>query len=316
MKHSFRSLTRLASIAALCATLSHALLEARGQGTGDGGHGSGQQLVAEAAKRIVNEPAIGADLRYRVNAFGHALVGNGAYYQLAAGPEKLLRLDLRMQVGEHQATIQEIRGAGAYWIRRHVPPAPPMLGRVDLKQLHRSLAQATTPGGREVMPQEDWILQGGLARLLAALEQNFRFDPPQADELQFSAADGQSVVSLPIWNMSGVWKPERLAALAGKDAKKGNQLPEQLPDRVELVLGRTDDVLPLFPYRITYWRNGSQATKDIPASQPHELLTLELYNVSQRAIDPREFDYQPGDQEVENLTQSYVQRLSPSSKLR
>jgi hypothetical protein len=220
-----------------------------------------------------------------------------------------------MQIGDQQATIQEIRGPDAYWIRRHVPPAPPTLGRVDLKQLRRSLTEAVPSGGPVVMPQGAWIMQGGLARLLTAIEECFQFDEPRADELQFNSPDGQAVVRLPIWNVSGAWKPQRLTALAGKDAKKADRLPEQLPDRIELVLGRTSDILPLFPYRITYWRDASPATKDSPAAGPHELLTLELYNVSRRAVDPREFDYQPGDQEVENLTRTYIQRLS-GSKLR
>ena len=159
-------------------------------------------------------------------------------------------------------------------------------------------------------------MQGGLARLLITIEECFQFDEPRADELQFNSADGQSVVRLPIWNVSGDWKPQRLAALAGKEAKRADQLPEQLPDRVELVLGRTSDILPLFPYRITYWRNGSQPTKDSPAREPHELLTLELYNVSRRAAEAREFDYQPGDQEVENLTSHYSQRFSGGTRHR
>jgi hypothetical protein len=307
MKHSFRSLTWM--LVAACVALPPCSF-VRGQ------EPSGQQIVAEAARRLVNEPAIAAELRYRVDAFGHVLVGAGTYYQLAAGSEKLLRLDLRMQIGEQQATIQEIRGADAYWIRRHVPPAPPTLGRVDLKQLRRSLSQSPTLAGSGVLPQGDWIMQGGLARLLTAIEQNFEFEQPRADELQFSSADGQSVVRLPIWSVNGVWKAQKLKALTGKDAKQADQLPEQLPDRVELVLGRTEDILPLFPYRITYWKTEIGTTKSAATSEPRELLTLELYNVSRRAIDPREFDYQPGDQEVENLTPSYVQRLTPGNKLR
>lgn len=276
---------------------------------------AGQRLIYDAARRLAVEPAISADLRYRIDAFGHVLVGAGIYYQLAATPDPLVRLDLKMQIGEHQATIQEIRGADAYWIRRHLPPAPQSLSRVDLKQLRRSLANSAAAGGG-VLPQGEWIMHGGLARLLSALATNFQFADPRADELQFTAADGQSVVRLPIWNVAGTWKEPRLAALAGKDARKAHHLPEQFPDRVELVLGRTDDILPLFPYRITYWRDDQQSPQGETGDRPRELLTLELYNVSRRAIDAREFDYQPGDQEVENLTQSYVQRLQPSGKLR
>src|SRR5205823_14958758 len=93
---------------------------------------SGQQLLAEAAKRVASEPAISAELRYRIDAFGHELVGTGSYLQYGAGGDKLVRLDLRMQVGDKPATVQEIRGEESYWIRRDVPPGPPTLGRVDI----------------------------------------------------------------------------------------------------------------------------------------------------------------------------------------
>jgi hypothetical protein len=46
------------------------------------------------------------------------------------------------------------------------------------------------------------------------------------------------------------------------------------------------------------------------------LLTLELFNVSRKPIDAREFQYQPGDQDVKNLTPYYVERLSGETKLR
>ena len=82
---------------------------------------------------------------------------------------------------------------------------------------------------------------------------------------------------------------------------------------------RTDEILPLFPYRITYWRKTSadaKAAKNAAKEAQRELLTLELFNVSRKRIDLREFQYQPGDQDVQNLTPFYVQRYSGESKLR
>ena len=318
MKHRFPSFT-VTGLAGVLLVIALTAVETRGQGTGDRGQGvNGQELVGEAARRIASEPAVSAELRYRIDAFGHALVGTGNYLQFGAGSEKLVRLDLRMQLGDKTATVQEIRGVDTYWIRRDVPPMAPSLGRVDLKQLRKSAASGGPPNAEQVLPQGDWIMLGGLARLLAGLNENFAFDQPRADELQFNAADGQTVVRLPIWQTTGSWKPEKLAALTGSEKGKAGSLPEQLPDRVELVLGRSEDVLPLFPYRITYWRSmpmDAKAAKSA-AAPARELLTLELFNVSRRPIDAREFDYQPGDQDVQNLTQSYVQRLGDERKVR
>src|SRR5205085_1547307 len=113
------------------------------------------------------------------------------------------------------------------WIRRDVPPLPASLGRVDLQKLRKSLAQPAPQPGSDVLPQGDWIMLGGLSRLLAALEQNFAFSTPQADELKFNADDGKAVVRLPIWTLSGQWKPDRLAVLAEREPGKQRTLPEQ-----------------------------------------------------------------------------------------
>jgi hypothetical protein len=315
MKHRFRRLTRAVVAAALMMSALAIEKDASSQEPAV----SGQQLVADAAKRVASEVSISAEMRYRIDVFGHDLVGTGNYLQYGAGPEKLLRLDLRMPVGDKQATVQEIRGEESYWLRRDVPPSPPTLGRVDIQKLRKSLTQGTIAAPGDVLPQGDWIMLGGLARLLSSLDQNFAFAAPRAEELQFNAADGKSVVKLPIWVVQGEWKPERLATIAERPGGKVVALPEQLPDRVELVLGRTEDLLPLFPYRITYWRTplaNAKRAKDVEDAAPRELLTLELFNVSRKRIDLREFQYQPGDQDVKDLTPFYVQRLSGETKLR
>jgi hypothetical protein len=341
MKQSFRSLTLAAVVAVVVVAIlgmetrsqesgvrsqtAHASADSRPPTpdsrppTPDSRPPSGQQLVAEAARRVASEPAIAADLRYRVDAFGQQLVGTGSYLQFGAGAEKLLRLELKMQVGDKPATVQEIRGEETYWVRRDVPPAPPSLGLVDLKQLRRALSPTANPLAPNALPQGDWIMLGGLARLLAALDEHFAFAAPRADELRFNSAEGKEVVRLPVWIVQGKWKPEKLAALVAREPGKVGALPEQLPNRVELVLGRTEDVLPLFPYRITYWRTpsaGGKRGKDAQAAAPRELLALELFNISRKEIDAREFDYQPGDQDVQNLTAYYIQRFSGNTKLR
>ena len=277
---------------------------------------NGQELVAEAARRVFDEAAVAADLRYKIDAFGHELVGTGRYLQLGAGANKLLRLELKMQVAGKPATLQEICGAREYWVRREVPPAKPTLGRVNLTDLRRTLAMRLDEP-RQLMPTDGWIMLGGLPRLLASLEQNFEFGPAEAQSLQFSAGNGK-VERLPIWVLEGGWKKERLTAASGRDANKlkPGELPEQLPDRVRLVLGRTSDVLPLFPYRITYLRLPKPIEADSTAAKaepPRELLTLELFNVHRKGdIDPREFDYSPAGQqlEVQDLTTAYLQRYT------
>ena len=119
-------------------------------------------------------------------------------------------------------------------------------------------------------------------------------------------------------SFSGQWKPERLDR-AWPSASQANRamLPEQLPDRVEFVLGRTEDVLPLFPYRMTYWRtpapHNDKSQEPLVAARAVDAGVVQCLA---KTIDAREFQYQPGDQEVQNLTQFYVQRYSGETKLR
>lgn len=275
----------------------------------------GQQLLAEAVRRLDSETAVSANLRYRVNALGHELLGAGTYLQSGAGPDRLLRLELRMQVGQRPATLQEIRGSEYYWIRRDVPPGPPTLGRVDLVQLRRGLRRPDQSAADDALPRGAWIMLGGLPRLLSALEQNFDFAAPRQEELQIAGNNGERQ-ALPIWVLTGRWKPAQLAALSGRESAGDGNLPEQLPDGVEIVLDRTDQSLPLFPYRISYKKSAPPRTAG-RAAEPSELLSLELFNVHRVGqIDRRQFLYHPGDQEVLDLTTAYIQRGGSALGLR
>jgi hypothetical protein len=272
---------------------------------------SGNQAVADAARNVQNESALSADLRYRVNAFGHQLAGQGNYQQLGKGAEKLLRLELKIQVADQAVTRQEICGPTFYYIRRESPFAPTSLGRVNLRQVRQAIASSPEPIAAN--PADVWILLGGLPKLLETLHRNFEFDQTREDALQFTTEGAKDVQSLPVIVVRGRWKKERLEALmnAGKGPSRDD--PEQLPDAVELILGRSDDPqLPLFPYRITYLRDENErgGKEDRGGESLRGMLTLELFNVHRKGdLDPRGFEYGPNGQEVADLTQAYLQRL-------
>jgi hypothetical protein len=275
---------------------------------------TGQELVAQAAQRLADEKQISAELRYKVATYGHELLGTGHYLQFGAGDDRLVRLDLRMQVGEKPATLLEIRGSELCWMRRDIPPAQPTLERLNLRQVRKALE--STPAADQPLPHSGWIILGGLPRLLDSLEHNFEFDAPKSDEVQYQAADGKSIEKLPIWIVEGKWKRQRVAAIANRHPDKLGPLPDQLPDRVELVLGRTADQLPLFPFRITYRRTAAPDPKaPAPPPEPRDVLTLEFFGVSAtRPIGPRDFIYQPGEQYVRDITTESIQRLSGETK--
>jgi len=276
----------------------------------------GASLVSQAAERVASEPAIAADLRARVEAYGHVLIGSGRYLQLATPLGDLLKLELRLQLGQQSASLVQVRTEDFFWNRRDVPPAPAILERVNLRSLRKAAASAARPGAPAADLLQGNLALGGLPQLLAALASDFSFDTPRADELAFTAGDGQSIQRLPIWRLAGRWKADRLAALKRSDGGKPSAAPEQLPERVELVLGRTEEILPLFPYRIAYWAAGEPEANDRSGQPPapRQCLLLELFNVSRKPIDPQEFAYNPGDQEIRDVTARYVQHVSGAQR--
>ena len=286
-----------------------AFLAAAGFARGD--ESAGNQAIAASARNVQNESALSADLRYRIDAFGHQLAGQGSYQQLGKGPEKLLRLELKIQVADQAITRQEICGPTFYYIRRESPFAPTSLARVNLRHVRDAIARAPAPIATN--PAEVWILLGGLPRLLETLHRNFEFEEPRGDALQFTTEGAKDVQSLPVIVVRGRWKEERLEALQSTSKRSSKDEPEQIPDAVELVLGRPDDSqLPLFPYRITYLQDAkSEGGKEGRGGEAlRGMLTLELFNVHRKGdLDPRGFDYDPNGQEVADLTQAYLQRL-------
>jgi hypothetical protein len=277
------------------------------------GDALGDRAVADAARRVQQEASLSADMRYRINAFGHELAGQGSYQQLGQGAEKLLKLELKIQVADQRVVRQEICGPSFYYIRRESPFAPVSLGRVNLRQVRQAIARSDVPIAGN--PAEVWILLGGLPKLLETLHRNFDFTPPQDDELAYTVAGGQGVQRMPVIVVRGRWKKDRLDALRTTDKGLSKEDNEQLPDAVELVLGRPDDpTLPLFPYRITYLKDeksvdGKKGEQGRGGDQLQAMLMLELFNVHRSQLAPEQFDYQPNEKDVADLTQSYLVRL-------
>lgn len=287
-------------------------------GSGEQGTVNGQQLVARSARHLLAESSIRANVRFRVDGFGHQVIGVGSYLQLGDGPEKLLRFELKSQVGDQTATVQEVCSEDDYWVRRDLPQLGTSVGRAALRPIRQGIAKR----GKDpnVDPIESWIVLGGLPRMMEELNRNFEFGEGRATEVEFTSADGKGIDRLPVWMVEGEWKPERLNYLTGgKTPADLSKLPEQFPTKVELILGRVDQVFPLFPYRITFQRpraNGpSDADRPTDRRSMTSLCTLEFFGVYHTSdIDPREFAYDPGDQEVADLTGQFMNRLGLAGK--
>ena len=267
----------------------------------------GQELVAQAAQRLLRAPGIEAKTRQRVSIFDQQLVGSGTYLQLHSGPGRLmLRLDLKLQVGERVTSLLQISDGESYWVRRDEPDQT-SLSRVNVRRLREAATEVSEKRPDVPVPPSLWMALGGLPRLLSTLEGHFQFAAPQPI----------AVGRLPVWRVEGTWKPEILAnllpdqkqaILAGEPADL-DKLPDHLPHGVTLILGR-DQVIPLFPYSISYFRLAPEDPR-APGPRRHEpMVTWELFEVRIRPdLAPTHFDYRPGDQEVDERTDEFISRL-------
>jgi hypothetical protein len=196
--------------------------------------------------------------------------------------------------------MQQVCDGRFLWIRRDVAGGS-QLGRVDLRRIRE--AAAASDASAALGDSTHWMLLGGLPQLAAQLERSFQFAPPKPATLE-----GVAVLVL-----DGDWKPARLAELmpAKKEAILSGKsidpakVPEQLPAKVRLVLRQAD----AFPLRVEFLRPVAAETPEA-APKWSPILVLELLDVRLgEAIDPLTFVYRPGEQEVADHTEIYLQSL-------
>jgi len=200
------------------------------------------------------------------------------------------RLELKLRIGEGVASLQQISNGEVLWIRKAVGDSV-KLDRVDLRKVRRARAAggdqigAKPPAGtpRAKLPASG-LPATGLAGLLESTGQHFEFGPPRKATLG----------EMPVWIVRGQSKGENRRHEA-----------DHVPRSVEITLGRRD----LFPYRLEFFGPGGPASRE-DAATPVPLVTMELFGVRFDApLDPLLFEYRPGDQDVNDRTESYLKRL-------
>jgi hypothetical protein len=261
---------------------------------------AGQELLAQAAQNLYRQPALSAKIRQRVRMFGEELVGSGAYLQLGDGPDKMLRLELKLQLAGRASSLQQVSNGVHLWTRREVLSAK-TLSFVDLEQIRRELAKARQ--NRPIDYAADWMVLGGLPALLKGLNENFEFAAPQAANFN----------GLPVWVLAGTWKPAELAkllpeqqeAILARRPVDTRPLPPEIPDQVRLTLGVND----LFPYQLEF-RRSRPADEAGQGTVYEPMLTMELFEVQfGPQLDPLDFQYKPGTQDVADHTEVYLRKF-------
>lgn len=262
-------------------------------------------LISQAAAQLLREPTFQAKLRQRFALFGQALAGSGTYLHKRSPRGLLLRMEWKLPVGGQLTSVQQICDGRFLWVRRDLPPSV-VLSRVDLQRVQWALQTAPQPRPADSGFQA--MSFGGLPRLLEDLSANFDFPP----------ARSATVEGVPVWIVEGTWKPDRLTQMlsGGKDdaaapsVHVASRLPSHLPHRVQAVIGKQD----LIPRRIDYLRDPAATDAGPPAiAQPVHMATIEILEpIRGEPIDDHLFTYEPGQQEVIDHTDMFVESmLSP-----
>lgn len=294
----------------------------------------GEELLAESARRLLALPNLECKIRQRVELFGQELTGAGSYSQWSPTPSERprVRWELKFQVGQEVASLQQINDGRFFWSRRDLP-GEQSLSRIDLRTVRDVLQR------EERLPPElvlrNWMALGGLSRLVHGLNEHF----------QFGTAQPRLVDETPVWVLAGTWKREILSILVPTLKPTLDQgqtipidrLPAHLPDVVVLIMSR-DARLPAFPYRIEYRRSrrgNVRGTEQVSNSQADgesssgpldavafaglaetaEVAVLDFYEVNLEAeLEPQRFAFQPpaSQQVVDDTERFLLQTFAPS----
>jgi hypothetical protein len=275
------------------------------------------QRVAAAANQL---QSVQARIRYHANMFGSQTVGAGIYLQQRLGDQRQFRLELKTAVGQQLLTFQQVCDGKYVWQYRDSFNKPisdktnpnnpdadsadrPTIARIDLTKVRQILQDSDRKVKIDALGQ---LAVGGMPKLLDGLKRSFRFNRVEAGGLD----------TLPVWIAAGAWLPEALAPVSKELAQQAawdlpldlKLLPPQLPEQVWLFVGQDD----LFPYRIEFRRRGRSQGRGAGAAEAEmqTMVTVEFYEVRLNApINPREFDYQPGNADILDTTASFLKEL-------
>lgn len=258
-----------------------------------GGAGEGADFVERSALLLRMVDQLQCAVRCRTEMSGLSAVGAGSYAQSRLGDRRRIRLELDLSVGENlRAEFLQVSDGDVVWVRKRLPEKE-TLERLRLQRLRKELS---VNAGIDPRIQ---IAEGGLSRLLFAMNEAFAFGPPRRDTL-----DGE-----PVWVVEGLWKPERLEvrypaiaeSLKSKKVVALGSLPERSPTGARLYLRRSDR-LPFFPHRIEFTR---QETSH-PQSASRTLLQYDLFEVREPStIDDGLFTFDPQGQPYVDRTESF-----------
>jgi len=264
-------------------------------------------ILQRAIELLERSTSVAAKTRQAVDLCGKRLVGSGEYLEQRVGGRLMLRLELKIQLADEPTVLLQVCD-GRYLWRAESYRGKGTAERVDLARVAQALE------GREEVFQPGrlgiWPGLGGLPKLLRALHAGFAFDSAQETTLPDRT---------PVIGLEGRWRAQALAALVPNASSSSTtadpadlgKLPEHLPHRVLLYLGRED----LFPFRIEYRRRGARLPGGIDLGEDRPIVTMDLFEVTHNvSLNPARFEFSPGDLKYVEGTDRFLQQLGLSKR--
>lgn len=261
-----------------------------------------EMLLRQALRTIEGCQSISARIVQEANLFDQHLVGSGIYLEQRSGGGYLMRMELKIQLGDQSSSLVQVCDGRFLWTKRNVMGSEE-LSRIDIAKVAEGLRRAQETGRLG----ETGILPGlgGLPRVIRGLLATFNF----------TTVESVSRGGQPVWKLAGQWKaetlaqvlPEQKAAIEEGKPVDLSKLPRQLPDQVVVFLLAREAP---FLFRIEYRRATPKTAFGSDTAESKAMVTMELRDVDINVpIDHNRFTYSPGDIEFEDRTDAFLQSL-------
>lgn len=278
----------------------------------------GQNLVKQSVIELQALSSLEVKLKYRTFVYGEEISGTGQYWQLGEGPEKLLRMDLKIASASGDIFQQEICTHQHFWTRKMLPlEKKALLERVDLLRLRTAVARVSQKNPEAGV--RAWQMLGGITRIVSQLDQSYLFGVPREMKVKGGS----------LWRIRGRLHPSWIGFMSNRSEQVTHEMGEQIPLECEIYLAKESSGPKLFPYMIDYYRyipppKKNRVNTGIPETpigtmvsskgEPLALLMQQEFLLPQSPVelDARFFDFDPGDAEYDDQTQACLIRLELS----
>ena len=261
-----------------------------------------RELLAAAIRNADVRQSVTAQLHLTINLFGQQMVGSGSYLEQGYTTTRQARFDASVQLAGRAATLLDVCDGRNIWFLRECGNER-VLSWIDLTRVSAAVANSTPPLPDGLLGI--WSRALGFGKTLRHLSDGFRFHDVESTELE----------QVPMWRLTGAWRPEALGRIVPAQQEKLAQgkppiysaIGPQTPDHLVLYLGKED----LFPFRWEFHRCYSFARPRTPLKARGAdtlMLAVQWSRVTfNLPLDPVYFTYNPGGVKPTDLTPPILQ---------